>query len=645
MNDTQPKPPTFQIGRYEIVTEIGRGGMGVVYRAYEPSLDRLIALKVLAPPLDQDPRFVARLQREAINTARLRHPNIALLYEFGQVDGTTFLAMEYVPGVSLRQLLAQGLLPIERTLNILGQIAQALDYAHRVGIVHRDVKPSNILVGPGDHAMLIDFGLSDMAETSLLTADSSLLGTPQYMAPEQAAGRGADSRTDQYALAAIAYEMLTGVPPFHSRHAAAIVHAHLYETPAPANEVCPTLPQTVDAVVQRGLAKAPHERYPSLTAFINDLRAALTVRVRRPRRITRHRLALGGIATIVLAVTLALWQPAVFSESAVQANISAAGRSGVPLPQQIIWQYDPDVVGGPPLVLADGSLVVGTLDGGIVALRADTGDRQWHKGGDTIYGAPSVSNGLIVVGGANESVLGLSLEKGGLIWQTRVTGAVDIAPIIAGDRVVVTTDKGYVYVLQSASGQVIWSRPLELGAQAPLLGADRIFVSVGRALYALDLQSGVVDWEFEAAGTITTQPVLDGDNVLIGTERGTLQAIAIAGGNEQFRYAARGSLRAAPAIGEQLLFVVDQAGSLTALSADGRRVEWRFDAGAAITATPVLADGKLLFGASNGVVYALDARRGRLLSRLQLNGSIETPVILGDGVIYVRADQIYALGS
>src|SRR3954447_16622757 len=264
-----------QISRYELITEIGRGGMGVVYRAYEAALDRTIALKVLAPELANQPGFVARLRREAISAARLRHPNIALLYEFGQADDTAFLAMEYLPGRSLRQLLEAGPLPAERVLGILDQIGQALDYAHSMGIVHRDVKPSNILVSPADQAMLIDFGLAEVSECTLLTADSAVLGTPHYMAPEQAAGRGVGERGDQYALAAVAYEMLTGVPPFHGRAATAVVHAHIYDLPPPPTERSPALPVAVNAVLMRALAKQPHDRYPTLADFIAALQVAL----------------------------------------------------------------------------------------------------------------------------------------------------------------------------------------------------------------------------------------------------------------------------------------------------------------------------------------------------------------------------------
>jgi serine/threonine protein kinase len=143
-----------QIGRYEVIAEIGRGGMGVVYRAYEAALDRTIALKVISPELAHQPGFATRLRREAISAARLRHPNIALLYEFDQAEDLAFLAMEYVPGPSLRDLLEAGALAPDRAQNIIAQIGQALEYAHSMGVVHRDVKPSNILIGAGDHAVL-----------------------------------------------------------------------------------------------------------------------------------------------------------------------------------------------------------------------------------------------------------------------------------------------------------------------------------------------------------------------------------------------------------------------------------------------------------------------------------------------------------
>jgi serine/threonine protein kinase len=650
MNGERYQHASTHTSRYEIGSELGRGGMGIVYRAYEPALDRTIALKILAPELAHQPGFAARLRREAISTARLRHPNIALLYELGQTDETTFLAMEYIPGDSLRQLLATGLLPAERALNILEQIGQALDYAHTMGIVHRDIKPSNILVGSRDHAVLIDFGLAEMAESSLLTSDGAVLGTPHYMAPEQADGRGASAQSDQYGLAAVAYEMLTGVPPFHGRAATAVVYAHVHEQPPPPNERRPALPAAVNAVLLRALSKNPDERYPSLAAFVSDLRAALAMPVvlHRPRDKRPWLIGLAiGAAMLALVVTLLLRAQA--SENRPSIYTSDTSRTGVPLPQQVVWSYASRPAGGAAPVFEGETVVVDTLDGGMVALRATTGEVRWRRtrGGtrETIFGAPGVSSGIVFAGSIDEGVFGFSLESGGLIWRTAVHGAVEQAPTLDRDRLIVTTSKGYIYALQARSGQVIWGRPLEAGLQRPTTGDGQIFVGASRLLTALDAGSGTTTWEFEAASTITTQPVLIGASVVVGTERGLLYALRAADGQLLWRAQINGALSAAPAVSPGAIFVVDRAGGLTALSPDGKHVFWQFNAGAAINATPLLVDGKLFFGASNGILFALDAENGRVLGRMQLGGSVDTTPALGAGLIYVRADQVYALGS
>jgi outer membrane protein assembly factor BamB/predicted Ser/Thr protein kinase len=651
MNGERYQQAWSQISRYELIAEIGRGGMGVVYRAYEAALDRTVALKVLAPELANQPGFVARLRREAISAARLRHPNIALLYEFGQADDTAFLAMEYLPGRSLRQLLEPGPLPFERALAILDQIGQALDYAHSMGIVHRDVKPSNILVGPADQAMLIDFGLAEVSECTLLTADGAVLGTPHYMAPEQAAGRGAGERGDQYALAAVAYEMLTGMPPFHGRGATAVIHAHIYELPPPPTERRPTLPAAVNAVLLRALAKQPHERYASLAEFAAALRAALAPPApARPSRARRVLLgAVGGLVLAAVVLLAALLSRGAGASTALRDNAGAAERAGVPLPRQVIWSYAPEhnLVGGPAPVAFDGMLIVGTLDGQVLGFQAGSGEQRWQAGGAgaPLFGVPSAGKGLVFVGSTDGHIQGLSLRSGNTTWQTPVVGVARQAPTLDGDRLIVTTDKGYIYMLQAGSGQVIWDRPLQQSMQPPTVGDRRIFLSAGPTLFALDANDGAVDWTFDAGGAITTRAVIAGDMVVVGTERGLLYALRIADGQLHLRYQASGALSAAPATGPDALYVVDQSGAVTAISPTSASVLWRFEAGSAIIASPLLADGKLLFGAANGMFYALDARGGQMLARIQLGGSAVSPPALGDGLIFVRADKIYALGS
>ena len=279
-----------QLGAYRIEALIGRGGMGVVYRATDTNLDRPVALKLLAPGFVDDEAFRARFLRESKMAAAIDHPNIIPIYEAGERDGTYFLAMRFVDGTDLASRLRAGPLAPRAAVSILAQVAGALDAAHAAGLVHRDVKPANLLVASGhgidrdDHVYLTDFGLTKQrgSETGL-TRSGSFLGTLEYVAPEQIEGRQVDGRADQYALAAIAVECLTGVGPYPRDSDLAIVNAHLRDAPPSLHLRRAELPIAVDAVIARGLAKDPADRYPDCRTFVDELRSALGVTGTQPR--------------------------------------------------------------------------------------------------------------------------------------------------------------------------------------------------------------------------------------------------------------------------------------------------------------------------------------------------------------------------
>jgi serine/threonine protein kinase len=262
---------------YRVEAELGRGGQAVVYRATQLSLQRQVALKVVAPGLGLDPGFAERFRREGVSAARLDHPHVVPVYEAGESDGFAFLAMKLVDGPALDGLVRkEGLLPRPRALAILSQVAQALDYAASQGLVHRDVKPGNILVGPGDHAYLSDFGLTKALEsTTAITRTGTWMGTLEYMAPEQVAGRAVTAAADRYALGVIAYELLTGRSPFPREDRAALMYAHLHDAPAPASEARPELGSAVDAALARALAKEPEDRPTTAGELVDDVRRAL----------------------------------------------------------------------------------------------------------------------------------------------------------------------------------------------------------------------------------------------------------------------------------------------------------------------------------------------------------------------------------
>ncbi len=274
-----------EVAGYRIVEQAGSGGMGVVYRAEETGLGgRPVALKLLPPALAGDPDFRARFLREMRVAAAIDHPNIVPIYRAGEDRGLLYLAMRYVHASDLRRVLeTEGRLDPGRTLAILDQVARALDAAHARGLVHRDVKPGNILLAPpvidGDpeHVYLVDFGLarSDSDDRSI-GGPGSFLGTPRYAAPEQAAGRPVDGRADGYALGCVLYECLTGQPPFPDGSGEAVLLAHLESPPPQVTTLRPDLPPAINQVITQAMAKAPADRFPTCRALITAARQALT---------------------------------------------------------------------------------------------------------------------------------------------------------------------------------------------------------------------------------------------------------------------------------------------------------------------------------------------------------------------------------
>jgi DNA-binding beta-propeller fold protein YncE/tRNA A-37 threonylcarbamoyl transferase component Bud32 len=286
VSDGTPDPGELAIGEhlagYRLDEIIARGGMAVVYRAYDERLGRSVALKVLAAPLARDEAFRRRFIRESRIAAAVDHPNILPVFEAGEADGVLFIATRLVPGRDVLSLLEeQGTLPAARVCHIVTQVAAALDAAHEQGLVHRDVKPANMLRDAAageaypDHIYLADFGLSKHGRSaSQLTSYGEFLGTMDYVSPEQIEGRPVEGQSDQYALACSAFEMLTGAPPFKRDETLAIMWAQVSSTPPAATSRRPELPEAVDTVLAKALAKVPGDRYGSCLEFATALRRA-----------------------------------------------------------------------------------------------------------------------------------------------------------------------------------------------------------------------------------------------------------------------------------------------------------------------------------------------------------------------------------
>jgi tRNA A-37 threonylcarbamoyl transferase component Bud32 len=267
-----------RLGRYELIAAIGRGGMAEVYRARDTKLGRDVAVKLVLPSY-AEPEFVERFLREARLVASLEHPNILPVYDFGEEHGKPYLVVPLVDGGALENRLGRGIVPLAKVVEWIRALAGALDYAHGRGVLHRDVKPANVLLAEGDRPFLSDFGIAKGNDaTSKLTATGVVLGTPSYMAPELAVGKAAGAASDRYSLAVMAWELLAGGPPFSGDSALAVLHQHAHTPPPRLSLRAGHLPPAVDKVFDKALAKDPGARHSSAQEFAVELASALQMR-------------------------------------------------------------------------------------------------------------------------------------------------------------------------------------------------------------------------------------------------------------------------------------------------------------------------------------------------------------------------------
>jgi serine/threonine-protein kinase len=265
-----------QLGRYEVLSELGQGAMGVVYKARDPLIDRIVAIKTINLSLAQEEieEYEGRFYQEARAAGRLNHPNIVTIYDVGKSGDIAYIAMEFLQGCELRDLLREnGVLAVDQVLDIVAQVAQGLAYAHEHEIVHRDIKPSNIMVIRDGHVKITDFGIARMASSAVRTQTGMVLGSPKYMSPEQVLGKVIDQRSDIFSLGVMLYEMLTGESPFMGENVNAIMFQTLNSVPVAPSKLNSAVPDMLNFIVAKALAKAREDRYQNAQDFAMDLRA------------------------------------------------------------------------------------------------------------------------------------------------------------------------------------------------------------------------------------------------------------------------------------------------------------------------------------------------------------------------------------
>ena len=547
--DTNDRDGAEVIG-YRTEAVIGRGGMGVVYRAQDVRLRRTVALKVMAPELALDESFRERFMRETELATSLEHPNVVPIHDAGEADGHLYLVMRCVEGTDLRALLrAEGALAPDRALAIIRQVAGALDAAHARGLVHRDVKPSNVLLDANEHVYLADFGLTRRLSEKPKLGESASLGTPAYLAPEQIEGRPVDGRADVYALGCLLFECLTGEPPFSGDSRLAVAWAHLEEDPPSASERNPQLPQEIDPVVRKAMAKEPEERHA--TCF--DLAAAATLGLGRRGNWRRRTLVLAASLTVVAVFAAALVARA--GDDAVSSSgianklirIDPATNSiaatidvgkvpnGVAIGGENVWVYNladrtvseidartnevvqttrvsavPTDVGlwaGPVLAAdAEGAWLIGRVGNESVLTRIGSdgrGTRERRLEGE--LKAIAVGEGAVWIlahRGRSDSIIRVDPRSGVVTRRTRMpdgfagatvgaaarrasSGRLDGLAVGGGSVWASSTQAGTLYRLDPTTGAV---RLRDLGGVAlrPVFGFGRIWMCVDRTMQRID---------------------------------------------------------------------------------------------------------------------------------------------------------------
>jgi Protein kinase domain len=563
-----------ELAGYRIERVLGRGGMSVVYLAHDLRLKRNVALKLLTPELAEDEGFRVRFLRESQLAASLDHPNVVPVYEAGEVDGLLYIAMRYVLGTDLKALLrADGALDPERALMVAGQVASALDAAHERGLVHRDVKPSNVLLTGRhgeEHCYLADFGLSTSTSDRSVADARQIVGTIDYVAPEQIRGFEVDGRADVYSLACLLYECLVGEVPFRRASDVAVVYAHLEEPFPKASERAPTLPAAVDTVLERGTAKLRDERWQTCAALLEAARSALgdrlaTVRVRRRSRRRGIAAALIGIAAAAAALAVlmlggrgtALAQ----SDSLVQIDL----RGGAPAEGVSVGALPTAVT------VCGGSVWVTSRSGAVFQIDPKSLTRHKVRVRGTPSDVANVGDLAAVVSGPPEQVTMVDAQFGQISAVVKVPGArVPAAAVAFGRDVWVANPGGRMLDLLAPPYTAI-------SASVRLRGAPRLVAAGEGAVWAA---GGRTLWRVDARAL----------RVVASTRLPFApNAIAVGGGG---------------------VWLADRSGdAIVRIDPAGGRPPQRIKVGDAPTAIAVGADAVWVANMADGTVSRIDPRR------------------------------------
>ena len=601
--------------RYLITGELGQGGMSYVFRARDQHLDREVALKFLRPHLTETDR--ERFLREIKTLAQLSHPGIVAIYDLGKGRGADiYFVMELVEGGLLTDLgpLEPDPEPLRQLLEGAISVAETLHYVHRLGVVHRDLTPRNILISTQNHPKVMDFGLVQLAETTRqLTRTGLTLGTPHYMAPEQAKGGEIGAHTDLYAFGAVLYRAATGLTPFDADNDQAVLYQHVYGDLVPALEHNPYTPKALSELIGLLLAKDPNERPSSGLIVAEALRSILTLSLRAS---THQRL--GGPA-----------QQGTYPFGPVN-------------PKRVRPVWELNLGDGPQwpgaLSAADGFIFVGLRNETVRVLRpADGSTEAEFTTSDEVNTAPLFHGGQLVVTSRDGSLSLVSWPEGRTQWEQPL-GVTGVTPF--GRTLVVSSKQCHLTAL-SPAGEPLWRYDTESPVvTAPVIHRAQVYALTQEGwLHALEAKSGA--GKFKAhVGTVVATPAAKNGLLLLPERGGDLHAFGTDTHEVVWTYDLEGELWASPVCWEQYVYAVSWSNMLRCLSLKTGDDIWVYPLSAQVTATPVVAAGILYVVTEAGQLVALDARTGAVKLELDvcLSPIQASPLVLDTYLVVAALD-------
>lgn len=699
--------PPF-IGRYKILQELGQGGMGMVYKAYDSELKRIVALKLLINR-EENSQDIQRFLREAQAMASLTHPNIIPVYDFRSDRGNYFFTMKFIAGQSLREILDKSLLSIEQTVEMIAKVCDALEYAHTRGIIHRDLKPANIMIDESQSPQVMDFGLAKLMQVKdKLSQTGMVVGTPQYMSPEQITGkiRNLDVRSDVYSLGVILYEMLVGQPPFHTHKFVDLLEQIQHKVPSSPKQNRPEIPDNLANICLKALEKKPDMRYQTSGQLAKDLRkfsSGDVVKVQLSHSgwqsiLNKIQQSPGLVAGIVfsflltiIAVVFALStspidkvhtdekikvdsptgehpdrpliridQPKLEEKQNVQvpANVWKITISGTILVQNQVEQI---VLNKSPAYLDDSegkfqgevSLVYGknTLEMIVLSKGGNRQLRYWEitrlqENSADLPDTPLKYRAGLHNCGVYQSKDILLLR--GTKWKVKTLKEVQSASIVSDGVIYCASHDGRIYALDCNSGQYLWHFQTmgTITSSPALLNGLLYFGSTDRYLYALSIAQHKPQWRYLSGGAIISSPAATEKYILFGSNDFYVYSLD-PNGVMIWKTQTQGPIHSSPCVANGKVYIASDDYNIYALDVYSGQILWRFKTGAQIGCTPAFANNTIYCGSLDFHMYALDAETGDLKWKFKTSGRTNSsPAATKDSVYFGSDDgKIYALDA